>query len=98
MKKILYFILLAAELFVGVLLMMGLWNSTLYIPIVIAAVALVTLLIWQIVLYVRTTDIAVKKKLTLGIALSMLIPIVVFAVTYFVVAVAMIIAFSNGGF
>lgn len=98
MKKILYFILLAAELFVGVLLMMGLWNSTLYIPIVIAAVALVTLLIWQIVLYVRTTDIAVKKKLTLGIALSMLIPIVVFAVTYFVVAVAMIIAFSTGGF
>ena len=39
MKKVLYFILLAAELFVDVLFMMALANSSLYIPIAIAVVA-----------------------------------------------------------
>jgi hypothetical protein len=55
-KKLLYFILIAAELFVGVLLMSSLWMSGLYIPIAIAAVALVALLIWQLVLLSGRTD------------------------------------------
>ena len=94
MRKILYFILLAAELFVGVLLMMSLWNSSLYIPIAIATVGLVALLTWQIVLFAKATDIAVKRKIMLGIALSMLIPIAVFFVTYIGVAIVFIIAFA----
>lgn len=98
MKKALYFLLLGAELFVGVLLMSSLWNSSLYIPIAIAAVALVSLLTWQIVLFVKTTDIVARRKIMFRIALIMLIPIAVFVVTYIVVAISLIIAFSFGGF
>ncbi len=94
MIKIFYFILLAAELFVDVLLMMSLWDSCLYIPIAIAAVALAVLLTWQIVLLAKATDIAVKKKRMLGIVLSMLIPIAVFCVTYVFVAATFIVAFA----
>ena len=93
MKKILYFILLIAELFVGVLLMSGLWNSSLYMPIAIAAVSLIAILTWQIILFAKTSDTAVKRKIMVRIALAMLIPIAVFAVTYVAVAVAFIIAF-----
>ena len=95
MKKILYFILLIAELFVGVLFMSALWNSSLYIPIAIAVVALAALLSWMITLLTKTDDIVRKRKILLGIALSMLVPIAVFVITFFVVAVAFIIAFSN---
>lgn len=95
MKKILYFILLAFELFVGVLLMMSLWNSTLYIPIAIAAVALVAMLTWMLILYAKAKDAAAKRKIMLGIALSVLIPIAVFFITYFVVAIMFIVAFTN---
>ncbi len=94
MKKILYFILLAAELFIGVLLMMALWNSALYIPLAVSAVAMVALLIWQIVLLAGATDVAVKRRLMVGIALTMLIPIAVFIVTYIVVAIAFVIVFA----
>lgn len=98
MKKILYFILLAAELFVGVLLMIALGNSSLYIPIVIAAAALIGIVTWQIVLLTKATDRAAKEKIQIRIALAMLIPIAVFVITYIVVAVVFIIAFSVGGF
>lgn len=94
MRKILYFILLAAELFVGVVLMMSLWDSSMYIPVVITVVALAVLLTWQIVLLAKATDIAVKRKIMLGIALSMLIPIAVFVIAYIFVAIVFIIAFA----
>ena len=95
MKKILYFILLAAELFVDVLFMMALWNSSLYIPIAIAVVATLVALIWLIILFAKAEDKKAKRKFMLGIALSMLIPLIVFAITFVVVAVLFVIAFSN---
>jgi hypothetical protein len=95
MKKILYFILLAAELFVDVLFMMALANSSLYIPIAIAIVATLVALIWLIILFAKAEDKKAKRKFMLGIALSMLIPLIVFAITYVVIAVMFIISFSN---
>lgn len=95
MKKILYFILLIAELFVGVLLLSALWNSSLYVPIVIAAVALIAILTWQIILYTKTSDEALKYKIKVRIALAMLIPSATFVVTYIAVAIMFIFAFSN---
>ena len=95
MKKVLYFILLAAELFVDVLFMMSLANSSLYIPIAIAIVATLVALIWLIILFAKAEDKKAKRKFMLGIALSMLIPLIVFAITFVVVAVLFVIAFSN---
>ena len=95
MKKVLYFILLAAELFVDVLFMMALANSSLYIPIAIAIVATLVALIWMIILFAKAEDKKAKRKFMIGIALSMLIPLIVFAITYVVVAIMFIIAFSN---
>ena len=95
MKKVLYFILLAAELFVDVLFMMALANSSLYIPMVIAVVATLAMLIWLIILFAKAEDKKAKRKFMLGIALSMLIPLIVFAITFVVVAIMFIIAFSN---
>ena len=95
MKKVLYFILLAAELFVDVLFMMALANSSLYIPIAIAIVATLVALIWLIILFAKAEDKKAKGKFMLGIALSMLIPLIVFAITFFVVAVLFVITFSN---
>ena len=95
MKKVLYFILLAAEVFVDVLFMMALANSSLYIPIAIAIVATLVALIWMIILFAKAEDKKAKRKFMLGIALSMLIPLIVFAITFVVVAIMFIIAFSN---
>ena len=95
MKKVLYFILLAVELFVDVLFMMGLANSSLYIPIAVAIVATLVALIWLIILFAKAEDKKAKRKFMLGIALSMLIPLIVFAITFVVVAVLFVIAFSN---
>ena len=95
MKKVLYFILLAAELFVDVLFMMALANSSLYIPIAIAIVATLVALIWLIILFAKAEDKKAKRKFMLLIALSMLIPLIVFAITFVVVAVLFVIAFSN---
>ena len=95
MKKVLFFILLAAELFVDVLFMMALANSSLYIPIAIAVVATLVALIWLIILFAKAEDKKAKRKFMLGIALSMLIPLIVFAITYVVVAAMFVIAFSN---
>ena len=95
MKKILCFIMLAAELFVDVLFMMALWNSSLYIPIAIAVVATLAMLIRLIILFTKANDEKAKRKIMFKIALSMLIPLIVFAITFVVVGVAFIIAFSN---
>ena len=95
MKKVLYFILLAAELFVDVLFMMALANSSLYILITIAIVATLVALIWLIILFAKAEDKKAKRKFMLGIALSMLIPLIVFAITFVVVAALFVIAFSN---
>ena len=94
MKKVLYFALLAAELFIGVLLLSSLWMSTLYIPCVVAAILVVALSAWKIASFVKETDSAAKRKLLRDIAVVMLIPVMVFAATFIIVAVAMIIEFA----
>lgn len=94
MKKVLYFVLLIAELFVGSVLMISLFDSSLYIPLAVSVVAVVGLLVWQLVRYVKVAELAVKRKLLRNIALIMLIPIAVFFVTYVVIAIAFIIAFA----
>ena len=82
-------------MFVDVLFMMALANSSLYIPIAIAIVATLVALIWLIILFAKAEDKKAKRKFMLGIALSMLIPLIVFAITYVVVAAMFVIAFSN---
>ncbi len=98
MKKIMYFILLAAELFVGTLFMISLWDSSLYIPIAISVVSLIALLTWQIIMFVKATDISAKKKIKIRIALFMLTPIAVFMATYVIVGIAFVVAFALEGF
>ena len=93
MKRLLYFILLITELFVGSLLMISLWDALFYIPIAVSAIV-VGLLIWQLVWYFKTNNPSTKRKVLRNIALIMLIPIAVFVVTYVVIAIAFIIAFA----
>ena len=93
MKRLLYFILLITELFIGSLLMISVWDALFYIPIVVLAVV-VGLLIWQIVWYFKTNNPATKRKILRNIALIMLIPIAAFVVTYVVIAIAFIIGFN----
>ena len=94
-KKILYFILLAAELFVGTLLLMALWmNNNMVITCSVAVVATVGLLIWQIIRFAKATDPTIKRKSTRNIALALLLPVAVFVAVYIYVAVGLIIAFS----
>ena len=94
LKRALYFILIIAELFLDWLFMGGLWNSTLYIPLVISVVAVTGLLIWQLVRFAKVTDLTIKKKILRNIALILLMPIAIFFVVYIVVAISMIIAFA----
>ena len=75
--------------------MSSLWMSSLYIPVAIAAVALLALLVWQIVLYARASDASRKRKILFNIAVAMLVPIVVFFATYIVIAAAFVIAFAE---
>ena len=98
MTKILYFILLAAETLLGIPFMISLWDSNLYLPLASAVVSVVALLTWQIVMLTKTTDVALKRKIRWRIALIMLIPIAVFAVTYFILGIAFAIAFISGGY
>ena len=95
MKKVLYFVLLIAELFIDLLFMISLWDSSLYIPIAVSVAAVLGLLIWQLVRYFKITDLAVKRKILCNIALIMLVPIAVFVVTYVVIAALFIFTFSN---
>ena len=94
MKKISYFALLIAELFVGTLLMISLWQSSLYILVAASAAAVIGLSIWQLVRYFKVADPIAKKKALRNIAFAMLIPFAVFLVTYVVIAIAFVIAFA----
>ena len=93
MKKILYVILLIAALFVDTMLMLSLWESSVYIPLALSIVAVVGLQIWQIVRYFKSADAARKKKILYNIALILLIPMAVFIATYVVIAIAFVFAF-----
>ena len=92
MKRLLYFALLIAELFVGSLLMISLWDALFYIPIAVSATVAV-LLIWQLVWYFKTNSPETKRNILRNVALILLIPIAAFIVTYVVIAIAFIFAF-----
>ena len=92
MKKVLYCILLLAELLVGILLMISLWSNNMYSPCVITAVAFVALLTWQIILLTQVTEPVAKRRVLRNIALIMLIPSVSFVIVFVYVAVGLIIA------
>lgn len=94
MKKILYFVLLAVELFAGFLFMSGLWNSSLYIPVAVTVALVVGLLVWQLMRFAKAADCAAKKKILRNIALILLIPSAVFVITYIGVVIALIIEFA----
>ena len=83
MKKVLYIILLLAELAVGALLLSAAWNSIGWLPCVITIALWAGLLVWQIVALKKNTDEAKVRKIKRNIALIMLIP----SATYIVMIV-----------
>ena len=87
MKKVLYVILLLAELAVGALLLSAAWNGIGRIPCVIAIALWAVLLVWQIVALKKNTDEAKAHKIKRNIALIMLIP----SATYVVMILWLII-------
>ena len=80
MKKVLYIILLIAELAVGALLLSAAWNSIGWIPCVIAIALWAVLLAWQIVRLKKNSDAARARKIKRNIALIMLIPTALYVV------------------
>lgn len=87
MKKVIYFIVIAAELFIDALLLYSLFQSTLYIPFALAIVGLAAALTWQFILLSKTTDSSARRRIIFRIPLLMLIPAAVFIVSYIIVAV-----------
>jgi hypothetical protein len=92
MKKIFYFILLTAELFVSLMLMISLWDVLFYIPIAVSLIV-AGLLIFNLVRYFKSADPEIKRRNLINIAISLLIPIGVFVLTYIVIAIIFIFAF-----
>ena len=74
MKKVLYIILLLAELVVGFLLMSLAWANIGWLPCVITIAVWAALLVWQIVTLKKNSDAAKARKIKRNIALIMLIP------------------------
>ena len=81
MKRVLYIILLIAELVVGALLLSAAWNSIGWLPCVIAIALWAALLVWQIVKLKNNNDAAKARKIKRNIALIMLIPSATYVVT-----------------
>ena len=80
MKRVLYFVMLIAELAVGFFLMSLVWRTTLYIPCIVVAAVWAALMAWQIVSLSKANDAAAQKKILRNIALVMLIPTATFVV------------------
>ena len=74
MKKVLYIILLIAELAVGALLLSAAWNSIGWIPCMIAIALWAVLLVWQLVKLKNNSDAVKAHKIKQNIALIMLVP------------------------
>ena len=77
MKKILYCLLLIAELVVGFLLMSLVWNNTFYVACIVTMVLWAALTAWQCIALVKAKDADKKHKIKRNIALVMLTPTVV---------------------
>ena len=81
MKKVLYIILLLAELVVGALLMSWAWVNIGWLPCVIIIAVWAALLAWQVVKLKKNSDAAKARKIKLNIALIMMIPSTSFIIT-----------------
>ena len=93
-KTVLYFLLMAAEAFVDVTLLMSLWMTSMYIPFAIAIVATVAMLIWQVIVYKKNTDPLTKRNTLFIFPLALLIPVAAFIMNYVFFAVSFIIMFN----
>ena len=82
MKKVLYMILLLAELVVGALLMSWAWVNIGWLPCVIIIAVWAALLAWQVVKLKKNSDAAKARKIKLNIALIMMIPSTSFIITF----------------
>lgn len=92
-KRVLYILLLLAELVLDTLLMSVLWSITL-VTLVLAIMAVSTgLLVWQIIALVRAADPNKKRKKKRNIALILLLPIAIFLILFIWFIVAMMIGF-----
>lgn len=77
-KKVLYVILLLAELVLGVLLMSLVWVNIGWLPCVIAIAVWGALLAWQLGALKKNSDAVKARKIKRNIALIMLIPSAVY--------------------
>ena len=92
-KRVLYILLLLAELVLDTLLMSVLWSITLVIPVLAIMVVSTGLLVWQIIALVRAADPNKKRKKKRNIALILLLPIAIFLILFIWFIVAMMIGF-----
>ena len=79
-KRVLYILLLLAELVLDTLLMSVLWSITLVIPVLAIMAVSTGLLVWQIIALVRAADPNKKRKKKRNIALILLLPIAIFLI------------------
>ena len=92
-KRVLYILLLLAELVLDTLLMSVLWSITLVIPVLAIMAVSTGLLVWQIIALVRAADPNKKHKKKRNIALILLLPIAIFLILFIWFIVAMMIGF-----
>jgi hypothetical protein len=92
-KRVLYILLLLAELVLDTLLMSVLWSITLVIPVLAIMAVSTGLLVWQIIALVRAADPNKKRKKKRNIALILLLPIAIFLILFIWFIVAMMIGF-----
>ena len=94
MKKILYFILLAVELFFDVIMSLSLLGQNLGIVCIVVVALTAALIAWQVVRFVKSYDPAVKSRALLLIALFGILPAVAGVLAYVVIAIVLIFAFA----
>ena len=93
MKKVLYILLLLAELVIGFLLLSAAWANIGWLPCVIAIAVWAALLAWQIVMLKKNSDAAKAWKIKRNIALIMLIPSAVYLVMILWLIIVLLSAF-----
>ena len=93
MRKILYIILLLAELVIDALLMNLAWMNTMEIPCIITIVVWAALMVWQGIMLMKAQSSVSKGKLMRNIALVMLLPIISFIImlVWFIVGLTSVI-------
>lgn len=93
MKKVLYAILVFAELLLGLAALSVLWNNTSYIAVAVIAAIWAVLLVWVLLKLKKADDAAIKRKLYRRLALVMASPVMIFIVLVivFIIRLSMVI-------